>query len=385
VADGGRCPEFASSTCGTLCVDLETNAANCGRCGKACASSECLHGTCSVCTPDGGCICPTGLTVCDGVCVDTQIDAKNCGGCGVACNDVCTGGACTRVLASATGSLFGIAIDETDIYFTAQSADSGALARVPIDGGVVTTLAQSSSALFVAVDTTRVYWTADDAVMSLSKDGGVPSTLASGPQQFSGVALDSTCVYWTTAGGGTIVRYAIDGGSPSTLATNQVQPSALALGSDSVYWTNSAADGGTGSIVRVSKDGGVATTLVAGVQASLGIAVDARRVYWTEPTAIMAVSLEGGVPSTLATASVIAGGLLGPPPTFALLVVDPPNIFVSSVGLTVTSFGAVYQVPIGGGAATTLAPFQFFSFGITTSATNVYWVAENGVFSHPKP
>ena len=72
--------------CGTGCVDTNTNNANCGTCGNACASPR----TCGA----GTCQCPSGYTDCSGQCVNTQIDVANCGGCGKACSGVCSAGAC---------------------------------------------------------------------------------------------------------------------------------------------------------------------------------------------------------------------------------------------------------------------------------------------------
>lgn len=67
--------------CSGVCVKIDTDANNCGGCGKAC-------GIGAVCTAQK-CNCPTGSTLCGGVCIDTQADLLNCGGCG----NVCAGGA----------------------------------------------------------------------------------------------------------------------------------------------------------------------------------------------------------------------------------------------------------------------------------------------------
>src|SRR5262249_18921211 len=67
----------------------QTDGANCGGCGKACAAgSSCSAGMCS---------CGTGMTSCGGTCVNTQTDVNNCGSCSKACTNgaVCTAGAGT--------------------------------------------------------------------------------------------------------------------------------------------------------------------------------------------------------------------------------------------------------------------------------------------------
>jgi hypothetical protein len=57
--------------CRGTCVDISTDASNCGACGNACA------GTC-----------------CGGTCVDILTDESNCGGCGNACAGTCENGTC---------------------------------------------------------------------------------------------------------------------------------------------------------------------------------------------------------------------------------------------------------------------------------------------------
>ena len=88
--------------CGGVCVDLTTDAANCGLCGFACAPGE----TCEAefCHAAGGAGCLAGLTDCGGgVCADLSTDPANCGGCGVACaaGETCGGGACAGQAAAA--------------------------------------------------------------------------------------------------------------------------------------------------------------------------------------------------------------------------------------------------------------------------------------------
>lgn len=50
--------------CGDSCVDLETNALNCGKCGKRCKFTD---------------------SCCGGKCVDLNFDPRHCGSCGNRC------------------------------------------------------------------------------------------------------------------------------------------------------------------------------------------------------------------------------------------------------------------------------------------------------------
>jgi hypothetical protein len=93
--------------CGDECVDLDSDPANCGTCGRWCESSaECIDGACvttcsdscdsdaEICT-SGVCECRAGLMRCDDECVDIASDDDNCGMCGRECEDMlCNAGEC---------------------------------------------------------------------------------------------------------------------------------------------------------------------------------------------------------------------------------------------------------------------------------------------------
>ncbi len=89
------CPDGA-------CVDPNTDLANCGGCGQACAPANatgtCVSGVCGVMA------CATGFRDCDGMAsngceVDTRTSVTNCGSCGTTCTatngtPACVAGAC---------------------------------------------------------------------------------------------------------------------------------------------------------------------------------------------------------------------------------------------------------------------------------------------------
>jgi hypothetical protein len=90
VQDGEEClpPSECSLDCegeniccetaeGGHCVDYNTDASNCGRCGNVCSGGQLCE--------SGGCECAYGLTLCDGECVNVRFDSDNCGWCGSVC------------------------------------------------------------------------------------------------------------------------------------------------------------------------------------------------------------------------------------------------------------------------------------------------------------
>jgi hypothetical protein len=90
-ADGAA---HAGSCCGAGCSNLQTDSANCGACGHACAAGNvCLNGVCSPsvdcqrASDSSACRLPSGVQgeCCGGSCVDIETDSENCTGCHLAC------------------------------------------------------------------------------------------------------------------------------------------------------------------------------------------------------------------------------------------------------------------------------------------------------------
>lgn len=162
-----------------------------------------------------------------------------------------TAGGTPMMLASDQGSVRGIAVDATSVYFT--TFESGTVKRVLIGGGPLTTLASGQDApVGIALHGGTVYWVNTASLMAVAIDGGAVSEI--GPAVLpSGIAADDTGVYWTNYQyPGRVLKVPFDGSPMITLATGQDAPAAVVAVGDNVVWSNANALP-NGSIVRLGK------------------------------------------------------------------------------------------------------------------------------------
>jgi hypothetical protein len=202
---------------------------------------------------------------------------------------------------------------------TEDGGDGGGAA--PVDAGEPTTLATGQTFCDqVVANNTDVYWTTNgtlssaggfapetgtveglafatvtpataDAGADAGAEGGATPTisLASAQNYPSGLAIDSTNVYWaasgTTAKGfadGAILKAPLSGGGTAvTIASAQALPYGIAVDATNVYWANNANGGQTGAILTAPIAGGAAITLASGLSSPSRVAVDGTSVYWT--------------------------------------------------------------------------------------------------------
>ncbi len=120
-SEGGCTDDFpctgGKKLCSLACVDVLTDPTNCGACGNVCENSACQGGVCSaiVDQPDNlrvSCVA-AGLSTCNGVCIDLESDALNCGVCGLECayGEICSAGACQSSCAAGLSYCNGVCVD----------------------------------------------------------------------------------------------------------------------------------------------------------------------------------------------------------------------------------------------------------------------------------
>src|SRR5208283_5137085 len=94
--NGGPPCTGVDTCCGAGCTDTQTDPNNCSGCGFLCPTGDtCVGGNC---TPpascDGGPVCTGVKQCCASGCSNVNTDPANCGSCGNACapGDTCQGG-----------------------------------------------------------------------------------------------------------------------------------------------------------------------------------------------------------------------------------------------------------------------------------------------------
>lgn len=121
----GDCDQDMTNGCETSLTTRE----NCAACGKTCPADEDCRSRLGVYE----CLCPAGQTYCSEECVDLATDAKNCGSCGFRCQDdrlttsigVCAYGTCRRQCMTGRADCNGNPSDECEVNVDSDPSNCG--------------------------------------------------------------------------------------------------------------------------------------------------------------------------------------------------------------------------------------------------------------------
>jgi hypothetical protein len=192
------------------------------------------------------------------------------------------GGGESTVLAVAQTRPWGIAVDDSQVYWVDQGANpydgenaAGSLAEgailalskvVPGPGTAAKVLATDVKVGdMVAVDGEAVYWHETESIRRVSKAGGAISTLTSStvPTVSSNLIVQGGQVFWAegVAGVWSVSSVPATGGASIALAMNIPQPSSIASTGSTLFWSDSQGPS-VGAIRSVPASGGDQTLIL---------------------------------------------------------------------------------------------------------------------------
>jgi hypothetical protein len=197
-----------------------------------------------------------------------------------------------------------ITVDDSYVYFADYGDDAGhgSIRRVKKTGGAVTILAANEYVPGnLVVDGARVYWTSNDgqrqaagAIRAVAKAGGRPLSLASGLSSARALVADAYTLYFATDDA--IVALSKSGGLPLPLAAARCVNSA-AQDSTTVYWTENCVLLPPQGVFAVGKLGGLAVKISN--DSTGGIVADGANVYWIADGLVKRQPRFGGLPVTI--------------------------------------------------------------------------------------
>jgi hypothetical protein len=193
------------------------------------------------------------------------------------------GGSPQPLRIGANGSLFGIAVQGTDVLFIEQQSD--------VPGGKLATLATDpwtqpvrdidkdlTGATFLAVDLDFAYVVMADRILKVSRSSGLVNLFANTSEAARAVAIaPGGVVFWAERTAIRSLPANSPGAPPQDVTTGQNGISALVpFGNDVFFCTV-----GDNAVWRVPQSGGTPTQLAHDEGEPTSVAADATGVYWT--------------------------------------------------------------------------------------------------------
>lgn len=284
----------------------------------------------------------------------------------------------------------GLALSDTTVFFTSgtivgDGAATATIGSVPKTGGTVVPLISGPAFPTEILDVGGVLVWIDrgksvetGAVFKLDPTTGVASQISAPLETPTAIASDGTFVYVAStfqSGGVSIDRVTLASGTPFSVTTvlGDFTSAGMVIDSRNAYFVGASLAGGV--VYSVPLTGGPAEPLFSTNGGTLGdVAVTAGNVYWTLDTpaaggaAIFSIPIGGGAAVTLAAAQ----------PHAARLSFDSASLF-----WTTGVDGEVISAPLGGGATTVVASGLNGAFHIA-AADALYATTATGIVKIPK-
>jgi hypothetical protein len=412
----------------TECVDTQANVGA----GQACTTVR--GGTCQ----SGSCQCPTGTSLCSAACVDLTSDADDCGACGHACHGgTCDAGVC-QPLALVTHTALvtlrtvpmAIVTDGTQVYYssdTYQMPGQHVVWSVPsgIGGSTPQQIVGSQPSLNnLALGPKGLYWsnygTSESiALYSITNDGslelwtlsGSPTPVVSSLQNPGNLVIAGGYGYFPSLGpydgmGGTdrtngyITRVDLSSGASQRVVTGIDMlipvPDQVAVAGAYVYWLvgNPAYTTGVAPfLMRAAIADGVQEDIdrfAGDVTNGLAPVASDTAVYWLTSSSDLDASASTGSVFTLpvtAGLGTVATALATQQNSPDHLAIDATYAYWWTAPVDAGGIGAIMRAPLDASApATHVADTGPLVYGIALDATSLYWTDTlDGVVQLAKP
>lgn len=354
---GGGC-EAPLTDCSGICVKLDEDNVNCGKCGEVCNpqapnASTCASSVCKACGAGTADCDGSGTNACE---VDLTTDKKNCGACGHACAGTCTDSRCQPVTLASGVMADQVAVGSGYVFWKAVS---GAITQAGTDGSNPTPLPISGR---FALSSTHVYSRQNDGIWRVPIAGGAAEQFVVTDLAIA-VATDATNLYVTTFhdpnlnANVDVTSYDFATKASTPLIANAEDLSDAVPGQGQFFWATST------GLYRASLVLGSAILVASNpVYNQFSLHADASNLFWLSQGAVKSIPIFGADPDT-GTKVVQAGQ------NASALAIDTDNIYWSD-GID----QIVRKAPKAGGVPTTLATGQAKALSIAVDDSFVYWV-----------
>jgi hypothetical protein len=349
--------------------------------------SDTLHdaGSLSVDAGDGMVACSSmhsdagiALSMCGGQCVNTQTDNANCGGCGQICGitgTACEHGTCQCPTPKSVcnNACVDTTMDQSNCGFCGHNCQGNPCTVGLCQASNIAQVTSSTTHISgIAVDSTTVYWTQGPGSSAgafgkpFAGGAAVPFGAAKDPR---GIVVDLTHLYWADYGDGSLTSAALLGGAPVAIVPPTgdsgvpTGPTAIASDAQNIYWVDSA----VGTVNQMPLQGGTIVRLASNRLTPMAIAVDSTSVYWVDYGSAGNDGSVNKVPigtpdsiTPLATSEQQPSGI----------AIDAANVYWTD---RANPTGTVKSVPIHGGTIVPIAQNQGAPTGVAVDSQFVYW------------
>jgi hypothetical protein len=323
-------------------------------------------------------VCDAGTTVCGGLCVDMQTDGHNCGRCGHDClYGACSSGMCqpwpiakNADVSLAGGGKFADANQiDTDGKYLVWIDSVGNVNQVETPGGTIVPVSvksatdgesgpalRSGTVAFLGASSTSVYTVAEGQVTA-----AVQATAPSG-DMVGYLALDPSGTIAFLVGAGPVLRCPLTGDTCAPAFGQSAAGRVCVNSAHAFYWGDSPT-----SITSYNFVGGV--TYSVATNAASNLAIDESAVYWIGGDTIYSLPQSFTNSAMSLTVASNPMGIMG-------LASDGTNVYFGE--FNTSGNASLYYAPVGGGKATVLYTSSYDDFAsgesyVVAAGGAVYW------------